>query len=125
MRVDFTRGPGTSYDIAVHRGTGAALAPRDGPGGRPYLPHDLVHFLVEVEAGIGLGVHGRPAAGDNGLFWPADPAERAKAARRRRSKPVRSPPGHRRTWPCRSAWRASPYPWGRCGAAVRGGCPRR
>ncbi|MFF0108387.1 hypothetical protein [Streptomyces hirsutus] len=51
-----------------------------------------MHFLVEAEAGIRLGVYGRPAAGDNGLFWPADPAERAKAARRRKSKPVKPSP---------------------------------
>jgi hypothetical protein len=92
MQVVFTKGPGTSYDIAVHRETGAALAPRNGPGGHPYLPHDLVHLLVEREAGIGLGVYGRLAAGDNGLFWPADPAERAKAGRRRRTKRVRPSP---------------------------------
>ncbi|WP_030547091.1 hypothetical protein [Streptomyces albus] len=92
MRVVFTKGPGTSYDIAVHRETGAALAPRNGPGGHPYLPHDLVHFLVEAEAGIELGVYGRLAAGDNGLFWPADPAERNKAARRRKTKPAKSSP---------------------------------
>ncbi|WP_405932465.1 hypothetical protein [Streptomyces sp. NBC_00827] len=92
MRVVFTKGPGTSYDISVHRETGAALAPRNGPGGHPYLPHDLVHFLVEAEAGIRLGVYGRLAAGDNGLFWPADPAERNKAARRRKSKPVQPSP---------------------------------
>ncbi|WP_344452100.1 hypothetical protein [Actinocorallia aurantiaca] len=92
MRVVFTKGPGTSYDIAVYRETGAALAPRNGPGGHPYLPHDLVHFLVEAEAGIELGVYGRLAAGDNGLFWPADPAERAKAARRRKSKRAQSSP---------------------------------
>ncbi|WAX76400.1 hypothetical protein [Streptomyces sp. KMM 9044] len=92
MRVVFTKGPATSYDIAVHRETGARLAPRNGPGGHPYLPHDLVHFLVEAEAGIRLGVYGRLAAGDNGLFWPIDPAERAKAARRRKSKPVKPSP---------------------------------
>lgn len=92
MRVIFTKGPGTSYEIAVRRETGAELAPRNGPGGHPYLPHDLVHFLVEVEADIKLGVYGRLAAGDNGLFWPADPAERAKATRRRKSKPVRPSP---------------------------------
>ncbi|MFV0132071.1 hypothetical protein ACLGIH_02175 [Streptomyces sp. HMX87] len=92
MRVVFTKGPGTSYDIAVHREAGAALAPRNGPGGHPYLPHDLVHFLVEAEAGIELGVYGRLAAGDNGMFWPADPAERVKAARRRRSKGVKPSP---------------------------------
>ncbi|MGW8062837.1 hypothetical protein ACVV2G_11280 [Streptomyces ziwulingensis] len=93
MHVVFTKGPGTSYDIAVHRETGAALAPRNGPGGHPYLPHDLVHLLVEAEAGIGLGVYGRLAAGDNGLFWPADPAERAKANRRRRTKRPQPAPG--------------------------------
>lgn len=89
MRIVFTKGPGTSYNIAVHRENGATLAPRNGSGGHPYLPHDLVHFLVEAEAGIKFGVYGRLAAGDNGLFWPADPAERAKAARRkpRRAKP--------------------------------------
>ncbi|MGW0026506.1 hypothetical protein [Rhodococcus sp. NPDC003383] len=86
MQVVFTKGPGTSYDIAVHRGTGASLAPRNGPGGHPYLPHDLVHLLVEQVAGIELGVFGQLAAGDNGLFWPADPAERVKAARHRKSK---------------------------------------
>jgi hypothetical protein len=92
MRVVFTKGAGKSYAIAVHRETGAALAPRNGPGGHPYLPHDLVHFLVEAETGIKLGVYGRLAVGDNGLFWPADPTERAKAARRRKSKGVESSP---------------------------------
>ncbi|CDR18009.1 hypothetical protein GCM10022420_095600 [Streptomyces iranensis] len=70
----------------MHRETGAVLAPRNGPGGHGYLPHDLVHFLVEAEAGIKLGVYGRLAAGDNGMFWPAGRVERAKAARRRKSK---------------------------------------
>ncbi|MEU5345767.1 hypothetical protein AB0H18_33875 [Streptomyces sp. NPDC020766] len=95
MRIVFTKGPSTSYGIAVHRETGAALAPRNGPGGHPYLPHDLVHFLVEAEAGIKLGVYGRLAAGDNGLFWPADPAERNRASRRRKSKPVKASPQSR------------------------------
>ncbi|MFD6857149.1 hypothetical protein ACFWCF_07365 [Rhodococcus sp. NPDC060090] len=92
MRVEFTKGPGTSYEIAVHRETGAALAPRNGPGGHPYLPHDLLHLLAEIEAGIPLGVFGQLAAGDNGLFWPADPAERTKAARRRKIKATKMSP---------------------------------
>ncbi|MFB6550298.1 hypothetical protein [Streptomyces sp. NPDC056405] len=92
MHVVFTKGPGTSYDIAVHRDTGAALAPRNGPGGHPYLPHDLVHFLVEAEAGIELGVYGRLATGANGMFWPADPTERARANRRRKTKRTRPTP---------------------------------
>jgi len=91
MRVVFTKGPGTSYEVAVHREIGPQLAPRNGPGGHPYLPHDLVHFIVEVESGLRHGVLGQLAAGDNGLFWPADPAERSKASRRHRSKRGRSP----------------------------------
>ncbi|MGY0021135.1 hypothetical protein ACVHNB_19400 [Streptomyces sp. YJ-C3] len=86
MQVVFTKGPGTSYRIAVQRDAGPALAPRNGPGGHDYLPHDLVHLLVEAEAGIELGVFGQLAAGDNGMFWPADPAERTKALRRRKMK---------------------------------------
>lgn len=86
MRVVFTKGPGIGYEIAVHRDTGPELAPRNGPGGHPYLPHDLVHLLVEKEAGIELGVFGQLAAGDNGMFWPVDNAERTRAGRRRRSK---------------------------------------
>lgn len=92
MRVVFTKGPGIGYEIAVHRDTGPELAPRNGPGGHPYLPHDLVHLLVENEAGIELGVFGQLAAGDNGMFWPVDNAERTRAGRRRRSKKHAMPP---------------------------------
>ncbi|MGY0071606.1 hypothetical protein ACWZEH_33580 [Streptomyces sp. QTS137] len=62
MRVVFTKGPGTSYGIAVHRESGAEPTPRNGPGGHPYLPHDPVRFLVEAEGGVRLGVYGRSAA---------------------------------------------------------------
>ncbi|QGV82324.1 hypothetical protein [Streptomyces ficellus] len=95
MRVTFTKGPGISYDIAVQRERGPELAPRNGPGGHAHLPHDLVHLLVEAEAGLRGGVFGRLAAGDNGLFWPADPAERRRAGRRRRSKGQRPTPRER------------------------------
>ena len=60
MRVVFTKGPGIGYEIAVHREIGPELAPRNGPGGHPYLPHDLVHLLVDETAQV-LGlqpVHG-------------------------------------------------------------------
>lgn len=90
MRVVFTKGAGTSYRVTVHRDIGPELAPRNGPGGHPYLPHDLVHLVAEAESGLEHGVFGRLAAGDNGLFWPADPAERTKAGRRRRSKRTES-----------------------------------
>lgn len=92
MRVVFTKGPGIGYEIAVYRDIGPELARRNGPGGHPYLPHDLVHLLVENEAGIELGVFGQLAAGDNGMFWPVDNAERTRAGRRRRSKKHAMPP---------------------------------
>ncbi|WP_206337305.1 hypothetical protein [Streptomyces sp. Z26] len=86
MDVTFTKGPGRSYSVAVRREHGPALAPRGGPGHHPYLPHDLVHFVVEAEAGLRGGVYGRLAAGELGFFWPADPAERAGARRREKAR---------------------------------------
>ncbi|MGH3389319.1 MAG: hypothetical protein ACRDOO_10625 [Actinomadura sp.] len=84
MKVTFTKVPGRRYLVAVNRGVGPRLAPRFGPGYDPHLPHDLVHFVVEVEAGIQDGVFGQLASGDCGIFWPADPAERRRAKRRKR-----------------------------------------
>ncbi|BDH55164.1 D-alanyl-D-alanine carboxypeptidase family protein [Tsukamurella sp. PLM1] len=50
------------------------------------MPHDAAHLIVEAEAGLRGGVFGRiaDANGLDGLFWPADPAERRKASRRKR-----------------------------------------
>lgn len=86
MDVTFTKLAGR-YEIAVDRTAGAALAPRNGPGHSDAVPHDVAHLLVEVEAGIHGGVYGRLAAadGDDGLFWPADPAARRGSLRKRRT----------------------------------------
>ncbi|MER8157591.1 hypothetical protein [Streptomyces sp. NPDC094472] len=84
--VTFTKGPGRSYSVAVRRECGPEPAPRGGPGHHPYLPHDLVHFLVEAEARLRGGVYGRLAAGELGFFWPADPAERGRARHREKSR---------------------------------------
>lgn len=84
MRVVFTKRPGTAYEVAVHRDVGPELEPRNGVGGHEYLPHDLVHFVVEAETGISRGVFGELAAGGTGIFWPADPAQRRKAMRHRK-----------------------------------------
>ncbi|HEX6468850.1 MAG TPA: hypothetical protein VF069_07105 [Streptosporangiaceae bacterium] len=84
MDVTFTKASGRRYIIGIDRQVGPRLAARPGPGYHPYLPHDVVHFVVETEAGIRGGVFGRAAAGDCGIFWPADPAERRRALRRKR-----------------------------------------
>jgi hypothetical protein len=82
MEVTFTKLPGRRYLLAVARERGPDLEPRQGPGYDDYLPHDAVHFLVEAEAGLTGGVFGRIAAGRNNLFWPADPDQRRRQARR-------------------------------------------
>lgn len=82
--VTFTKETGSRYTMAVHRETGPVLAASLGPGRDEYLPHDLVHFVVEVEAGLIGGVFGRVAAGGRGSFWPVSIAERRRASRDRR-----------------------------------------
>ena len=86
MDVTFTKLAGR-YEIAVDRSVGAALAPRNGPGHSDAVPHDVAHLLVEIEDGIRGGVYGRLAAadGDDGMFWPADPAARRASLKNRRA----------------------------------------
>ncbi len=84
--VTFTKLAGR-YEIAVRRTAGAELAPRNGPGHSDAVPHDVAHLLVETEEGIRGGVYGRLAAadGDDGLFWPVDPAARRASLKNRRA----------------------------------------
>ncbi|CAM3952166.1 MULTISPECIES: hypothetical protein [Tsukamurella] len=76
----------SGYDVRVRRDRGPELAPRGGPGASPTVPHDAAHLLVEIEAGLRGGVFGRlaDANGLDGLFWPADPAQRRAASRKRK-----------------------------------------
>jgi hypothetical protein len=110
MKVTFTKDPGRRYLVAVDRRAGPRLAPRFGPAYDPHLPHDLVHFVVEVEAGILDGIFGQLAAGDCGLFWPDDPAERRRAGRRKRRLSQRETAdlarSERLAAQCHSLWRA-------------------
>ena len=78
------------YGIAV-RCDGAWGPTRTAPGFDEHIPHDLVHFLVEAELGLALGVFGRQAAG-GGRFPVADPTEVRRRARREDRLKA---PGHR------------------------------
>jgi hypothetical protein len=82
MEVTFTKAAGRRYVMTVVRERGPRLAPRYGPGYDDYLPHDAVHFLVEAEARLSSGVFGQIAAGQNDIFWPADPRAARRQARR-------------------------------------------
>ena len=82
MDVTFTKADGRRYLMTVSRECGPELATRQGPGYHEYLPHDAVHFLVEVEARLSDGVFGQIAAGRSNIFAAADPAVRRRYARR-------------------------------------------
>jgi len=82
MEVTFTKAAGRRYLMTVVRERGPRLASRYGPGYDDHLPHDAVHFLVEAEARLSDGVFGQIAAGRNNMFWPGNPREQRRQARR-------------------------------------------
>jgi hypothetical protein len=96
MEATFTKAAGRRYAMTVVRERGPRLASRYGPGYDDHLPHDAVHFLVEAEAGLSGGVFGQIAAGQNNIFWPADPRARRRqprrtpSARRHPARPART-----------------------------------
>jgi hypothetical protein len=71
IRVTFTKTGEQRYAIAAARDDGSVLHMPTAPGYDPWLPHDLVHFVVEQHFDIALGVFGQLAAGgDAGTFFP-------------------------------------------------------
>ena len=86
MDVTFTKLTGRRYRMSVVRERGPELAPRQAPGYDEYLPHEAVHMLVELEAGLAGGVFGRLAAGQSNIFWTADPTIGPRQRRRERKR---------------------------------------
>jgi hypothetical protein len=82
MQVIFTRTGERSYSIAAHRAGGDVLNMPHGPGYDAWLPHDVVHFVVERHFEIARGVFGQLAGGgDAGTFFTI-PHRRRDPARR-------------------------------------------
>ena len=111
VRVTFTRTGERRYAIEVDRGSGALMHMPQAPGFDRWLPHDLVHFVVERHCGLAGGVFGQLAAGgDAGTFFTI-PHRRRDSARRRsarlgalgRADMARS---ERLTGACMAAWHA-------------------
>jgi len=121
--VTFTKLTGRRYRMSVVRERGPALAPRQAPGYDEYLPHEAVHMVVELEAGLAGGVFGRLAAGQSNIFWTADsaigPRQRRRERKRRASQQERAdmarsellasacPP----LWELRTGHRTEPPDW--------------
>jgi hypothetical protein len=95
VRVTFTK-QHRRYDVYVSRDRAPDLFIRSAPGYDDWLPHDLLHFVAEVENGLDRGVFGDLAAGGNArIFIPVDPALVAKTWRRQRIRKTRLPDGRR------------------------------
>jgi hypothetical protein len=95
MRVTFTKRGARRYSVEVGRDRAPDL--RCGSiGYDDWLPHDLLHFVAEVEFGLDGGVFGDLAAGGNArIFVPVDRQLVAKTWRRQRIRRTRLPDGRR------------------------------
>jgi hypothetical protein len=88
MRVIFRRTGERRYAVIVEVPGEAAQTMSPAPGFDAYIPHDLVHYVVEAELGLRAGVFGRAARGA-GTFYPAETAAHPREQARRRRKQAR------------------------------------
>ena len=94
MRVTFTK-ERRRYSVLVEREKAPTLVGY-GPGTDSRLPHDILHFVAEVEFGLDYGIFGHLAAGmPSRIFVPLDRDEIVKIWRRNRIKRLRVPEGRR------------------------------
>ncbi|MES1186828.1 MAG: hypothetical protein ABUL60_23650 [Myxococcales bacterium] len=70
----------------------AAQTMNPAPGFDEYIPHDLVHYVVEATLGLETGVFGRAARG-GGTFYAAETARNSREQARRRRKQARREQG--------------------------------
>ena len=95
MRVSFTKTGSRRYSVYVSRERAPDLW-CGSIGFDDRLPHDLLHFVAEVEYGLDGAVFGDLAAGGNArIFQPVDPTLAAKMWRKQRIRPTRLPDGRR------------------------------
>lgn len=83
VRVSFDKTGRRRYAVTVERRQAANVVMHPAPGYDDWLPHDLVHFLVEREVGLRDGIFGQLAAGgDAHTFVPTDEQRTRRWARR-------------------------------------------
>jgi hypothetical protein len=90
MRAHFLKSSRRHYGVVVERDRGPAVMVEPAPGYDDFLPHDLLHFVAEVEWGLDDGIFGQLAAGrDPGLFLPVDGELVGKWVRNRKLRKTR------------------------------------
>ena len=83
MKVSFIKSGVHRYGVDVERDCATNLRMHPAPGYDDWLPHDMVHFLVEREAGLKDGIFGQLAAGgDANTFVPTEQQRTRRWARR-------------------------------------------
>lgn len=75
MQVAFRRTGARRYAVDVHRERYPDLTMDPAPGYQDELPHDLVHFLVELHWGLRDGIVGQVAGGGNAWTFRLAPDE--------------------------------------------------
>ena len=89
MDVVFRRTGARRYAVRVERKDSPTLEMNPAPGYDARLPHDLLHFVVEAELGLSLGIFGQLAVGgDAGSFHlaPSSSTARERSRHMRRIK---------------------------------------
>jgi hypothetical protein len=83
VKVSFMKSGPRRYGVAVERDRATNLQMHPAPGYDEWLPHDLVHFLVERESSLEDGIFGQLAAGgDAHTFVPTEDQRTRRWARR-------------------------------------------
>jgi hypothetical protein len=87
MQVEFHKTGEWRYAVVVLREGLPDLKMNPAPGFDPLMPHDMLHFLVEQELGLGRGIFGQIALGGTaGTFFnqPSEMSNNRADARLRR-----------------------------------------
>lgn len=91
MNVAFRRTGARRYAVDVRRDRYPDLTMDPAPGYQDELPHDLVHFLVELHWGLRDGIFGQVAGGGNAWTFRLAPGDgRVTREGRREARRVRT-----------------------------------
>lgn len=83
VKVSFIKSGVHRYGVTVERDSATDLQMHPAPGYDDWLPHDMVHLVVEREAGLKDGIFGQLAAGgDAHTFVPTEQQRTRRWARR-------------------------------------------